>query len=152
MRNLKLLVLFVIGGTAVLAIGSMSLGYAGFCYDEGRFLSDDEHYNSAIDHLIRRPRVLVREEVDGKLIKKDYDKVRYEDADEFLRRNPDCCRIVPGGGDDYIPVTFWRRMTGLAYKVVLVEYAERIRDEGRVREVSLRRQITTNQCGDVLRY
>ena len=75
---------------------------------------------------------------------------RPETVDAFLTENPDCCRIVPGGGDVRTP-TFLRRVLGQVCDVVEIDYVRHFVDHhGVVQDEPVRGYEYVSPCGTVV--
>lgn len=68
--------------------GSIPIGlnYSGFCWEQGRWLSDEERIRLMISEEIRHGFVKGKSSLDATII-------QYNDVDEFLEKNPDCCKL-----------------------------------------------------------
>ncbi len=51
----------------------------------------------------------------------------YESVDAFLKKNPDCCMLIPRDDiyGDNIPPSFWDRVFGYYNHIVTVKYVEK---------------------------
>lgn len=84
--------------------------YADICVAEARFVSDDEKIRTVATEFFRG---------DGR--GRFPDKEKYKNVDDFLIRNPGCCRIGPEPGE-YDEITLFRRYMGVISDIVVIEY------------------------------
>ena len=99
----------------------IAISYSGFCMAEKRWLSDEEMFDIAIRETFKNypPK---RSRIKGTVSKKIERPVKYEDFDDFVRRNPNCCswlKTDPLARE----VGFWYWVNGNRREFVLVEYA-----------------------------
>jgi hypothetical protein len=103
--------------------GVLSLSYNGFCFRQQRFLSDDEYFDATIDQIIRGRTFVQTTSGPGFIRSVVLNVIPYTDKDEFRRRNPNCCKIVPHNVGDQGPFTSFRqRLFGYAANIVSVTY------------------------------
>jgi hypothetical protein len=145
------LVLSVLGGTA-------TLNYTGFCFDQGRYLTDEERIRPIIQAVLDTyPRITYAYDklpISGYEVITDesrccgqgdmsrYDKshggtpidakqlVPYRDIDDFLTTNPDCCSFTRIGlyGELGDIDSLWPKITGYSAGFVNVKFRVRYRD------------------------
>jgi hypothetical protein len=84
------------------------LNYSGFCFVQMRHLSNEEKFQSVFDYHFETRR-----------IKNDADKkeqlhtfVEDNNFEEYFKKNPECCKINPGGPYELPPPSFLDRITG----------------------------------------
>lgn len=100
----------------LLAVGSIPAGlnYSGFCWEQKRWLSDEEFLLAMLGHT-------------------EGDRIRNEERKTFLKEHPDCCYFsrgdIPPRGDIFI--TFLNRIMG-TYASGEVHY--KLTDEERRRD------------------
>jgi hypothetical protein len=132
---------FIAGGT---------LNHSGFCFGKLRYLSDDEKIDAAVDHLaagdlLHWYRVGPQPD-DWRAVHMD----RPETVHDFLAADPDCCRIVPGGGDGRRP-TFLGRVLGQVSDVVEIDHVRHfVDDRGVVQAEPVRSCAYVSPCGTVV--
>ena len=89
----------------LLLIGTPAgLNYSGFCMAEGRWLSEEEKIRLVADYHNNRQTLPIGAE--------NFVQRKYQNVDEFLKQNPDCCKVNPGGPYDLPPPSFLDRVTG----------------------------------------
>jgi hypothetical protein len=128
------------------AIGA--LNYSGLCLKEWRYLSDDEKIRAVV-HYVARTNAGFRFRGSGP---DEWRRVRAsepETQEAFLAANPDCCRIVPGGGE-YHPPTFWSRLFGGVSTLVQINYVQRFpNDQGVPQSEAVSQVLYVSSCGRV---
>lgn len=100
---------------SVLAV-SQYLNFTGFCYAEGRWLSDADLIRGAIEYTLRRapPR--------------GSDDIKYSSVDDFLERNRDCCRVLRHDREEFEGIAdgHWVRVFGWYILTVKVWYQMKV--------------------------
>jgi hypothetical protein len=112
----------------------------GYCASQGRFLTEEERIHAVINQINRRS--VFRADINGKDV--TYTRVRYKDANDFLERNPGCCRIEPANS-----LEIWLNKLGASsFSKVIIEYDNHYVDETGI-EHSSRVQIVdlASACG-----
>jgi len=147
------------------------LNYNGYCFKEGRFLSDQEKYRLVVERKIRygSPFRPVKPIPPGRNFWSDVrgDKVshwiveghdgpvepiHYRSADEFFALNPNCCEmrgyIISGSEGPFEP-SFWDRAFGdCSGGVVRVTSIARFRDQAGIeRELLATSEAMLSNCG-----
>lgn len=146
-RGLIALAILVAVATPAVTLGVLS--YKGFCFDQRRFLSDEEAFTAVIQEIILRSshvRVILRPEmVQFRPVK----VIRYRDVNEFREWNPDCCKVVPHNiGDDGPYTDFSQRLFGYASRIVSVTYLVRYTDDAGSEKTDLTTtQYAVTNCG-----
>ena len=105
-----------------------SLNYSGFCFKEMRYLSDEEKIRGAIaaNHTIKGNQKWRRSSYDKLGRVSEYEVViPYADVDEFLRENPNCCRVIYKGFADDRPPGFFEKIFGTCNYGVRMTYTYR---------------------------
>jgi hypothetical protein len=121
---LKLLLIVIAVPPLVVAL-RLSLNVAGFCYDEFRFISEDEIINGVIDDVYASYPPSYYEI--GVPVQKP---ISYLSREQFLKANPDCCNIVRSAfgdsseGDFVVPFEYSlfgtnRALVRVVYRVEL---------------------------------
>lgn len=151
------------------------LNYNGYCFKEGRFLSDQEKYRLVVGEMVRNgaPFVPVKPIPPGRSFWSDQlgDKVShwiveghdgpvepiyYRSADEFFAINPDCCemRSYLSTGEGGFVYGFWDRAFGdCSGGVVRVMGLVRYRDQsGAVHRFYHAYEVPLNNCGKALHF
>jgi hypothetical protein len=89
---------------------SQFLNFTGFCYGAGRYYSDEELIDIAINYNLARI-----DSINGPL---NYKKPHvYRSTREVIEQNPNCCLIYRWGGGDPAADGIWARIVGF-YVVV----------------------------------
>jgi hypothetical protein len=126
-----------------------ALNYSGYCFEQDRYLSDDERIRMGIDGVLSNYQLIrfVPEEMpapgrpapsqqrnfrarDAKGIEITQDQlILYRDAEEFVALNPGCCNFGPHGlyGDFGAP-DLWMKVTGYDAGYFNAKYQIRYRD------------------------
>lgn len=147
-HGMKWLVMVLAMGAAIYLVGVGSLGYRGYCFDEERFLTDDEKILKVVQRTIvgRNPPLpfWLRRDKDGQVMKdgngntswviegqdEPVQPVAYRDTAEFFADNPDCCvvRRYYSDAEGRWEPGFWERVIGNGGGVVWASYYYRYRD------------------------
>jgi hypothetical protein len=133
------------GCAAALAALVPTLEFSGYCFDQQRFLTDREFLNAAVREAIGRDAVTVALS-QGRQLKIDSVPLpRYSSVEEFVEKNPQCCKFTPHNAGDESPlVTFGSRVSGRAARTVVVAYPLNLPDRPAA-TASLR--IVVTNCG-----
>lgn len=141
-RSFQVLLLLVLISPFVLG----GLNYAGFCIPEGRFLSDEEKIRTAVG-WVNGEHVYIQNNGE----RKAYKSIPYNDVDDFLRQNPECCQVLTGKGrhpEDRPYPSIFARMGGIYTGDVNINYvANYMDDEGHKQSIKYRRRISLSNCG-----
>jgi hypothetical protein len=143
---------------AGLLSGVAVLNYSGYCFDQGRYLSDDERIRHTAEVILANypsityaydalPKVgyeVVRDKSrccgEGDASRFDGSKggtaidpkrlILYRDIEEFFAVNPDCCRFAREGlyGELGRVDALWPKITGYSAGFVSAKYRVRYRD------------------------
>lgn len=135
------------------------LNYSGMCLAEGRWLSDEEkirlaasvvanngpNFNVINDNMNRKhPRAWgeggkeyeseYSDYHDPTIWKKyengSYGRIGTVDVDEFMKKNPNCCKVVGrSNGHPMASPTFWTKIIGAYNDVVEVRYTAKFLDK-----------------------
>lgn len=143
---------FVLTVVVTIIVGAIvsapALSYNGFCFSQGRFLSDQEHVGIAISRIMALPCY--------QLMSPTFQcvpPIPYRDAADFRARNPDCCKIVRHNSDfaGSGVVTLSQQLFGYAARSVLVDFKiSYVEADGRPRDTVGHGLIVVGNCGDVL--
>jgi hypothetical protein len=92
MKNIKkfLKVRYVFLALVLWYVMRGALNYYGFCWEQKRWLSDEERIDIAIAELITYKNVYLGDGVAGS---KYYEIVPFKSVKEFKQKNPDCCEV-----------------------------------------------------------
>ena len=120
-----------------------SLNYSGFCFAQMRYLSNEDKFRKLFE-VVNQPSGSVS--VNGKL---NYEKITYENFEQFIESNPDCCMVE--GRWRTMPSSFLDRITGFERgETILTKYTLYYLDENGDRTSKKYRRATILQnCGKV---
>lgn len=135
--------------------------YSGYCFEQGRYLSDAEKidlaarnvmgfYRARIDYEKAREKRDISQGRPGNEQPKVY--IPYQDINEFFLLNPECCKVTKEfhDGDGFVAVEFWDRITGSVSDYVTVEYFVRYRDlQGLEHRELIKTHPIISNCGRV---
>ena len=123
------------------------LNYSGFCFEEGRYLSDKERIRLIFDAINSQTSLPVLTVDRGTQY---YDHLPYASFDDYLAENPDCCKINPGGWYDLPPPTLLDRISGeYSGKVIVINFKVRYLDEnGELRMQNIKSESKSENCGE----
>lgn len=146
----KWLVVLVLSLPAGLLSGAAVLNYTGFCFDQSRYLSDEErirrgvhgalgHYPSirfVHDQLPKAGYPILTEKTDGSgtgtekgTVLTAEQLIFYRDMDEFFAVNSDCCSVTRNGLYDEVGRPgLWDKITGFSAGYVNIKFRVRYRD------------------------
>lgn len=145
-RGLIALAILVAVATPAVTLGVLS--YKGFCFDQRRFLSDEEAFTAVIQDIIVRS-VHIRDirtprGIDSRLVR----AIRYRDPAEFRSWNPDCCKVVPHNIGEGPYASFSQRLFGYASRTVSVNYLARyVDDDGSEQTDRTTKKYVVTNCG-----
>ncbi|MFN6515749.1 MAG: hypothetical protein RMY29_014805 [Nostoc sp. CreGUA01] len=105
-RTCFLAILYYIGFPLTILSIYFSLNYSGFCFAKMRYLSDEERFRMVFDYQNERTDLLNIANVEGSI----YNYIKYASFDEYIKENPDCCSINPGGSYDIGQASFLDRI------------------------------------------
>lgn len=113
---LSLFIFVILPITAVQIIIPARLNYSGYCWEQNRWLSDEE-FLLAIAEKAEVGKVLQD-------IKKEKGNISKEDIKNFLKENPECCIFTRGYTEkiDGEIIGFISRISGFNYASAQVEY------------------------------
>lgn len=123
--------------------------YFGICFKSGRLIYDQEKIESAVDFVIYRMGgyVEIEPEVGRIEIQIPEDFYRYSSAAEFIRENPECCRVKSRGIDGYTP-GLYQRVMGRYCSTVIVRYLIKYKFQGKWKHEWQTRSVALTNCGD----
>lgn len=141
----------------IMAILPAVRNYNGYCAKEGRYLSDEERINievsTIIEHQSQAPWDTI-EIQDNEQKTHYYKRLKYASVQELKEKNPDCCKVDPGGPYELSEPTFLNRITGYnSGKVIEVKYLVRYLDQTNVERSKLvTSQSFQTNCGEYSEY
>lgn len=136
------------------------LVYTGFCFQQLRFVPDQEVIDTVVTQTLERypPSLRFSETrtVNGELTREYFDfiptePIRYAGLNDFYLKNPNCCELTLQGGEgthDTPPL--WQRLCGQVVGFVRVRYDVVYVESGirKVRAVDHRTPVS--RCGDIV--
>jgi len=124
------------------------LNYSGYCITKGRYFSDEERIQIAINSVLRSyPPIMERRQSGMLEFIKIENPIYYEDIEEFLELNENCCEVTTHGKEGY-PRGLWNRLRGRTAVFVSVNYTVYYIDEdGIEREFKHSPYIAISNCG-----
>lgn len=159
-RLFKYLVLTVLG-LLVLYVGSrLGMNYTGYCFEQQRYLTDQEKINVVIDHILGRypPILKIHEKINDDQwgIRLLENPIFYNSKEEFLEVNKDCCKVVDyikwdtGHPGDKVP--FFSRLSGRISSYIYARYQTRYRNsEGNFQKKDSKEYYAISNCGRIVR-
>ncbi|HTK83992.1 MAG TPA: hypothetical protein VL625_02805 [Patescibacteria group bacterium] len=132
-----------------LIIPPAALNYGGYCFSQGRFLSDEEKIRHVVNYINGQAKVPIQIWSAPEY----FENIRYKDEDDFLRQNPNCCAVtfkIPSG--DFSPTHKTpERLFGIYGGNVSVKYTAHYRDKsGEQKSAPVQWFVPINNCGYVL--
>lgn len=136
-------------------LGWGSLNTSGFCFNEMRYIPDQEFFARYLEstQILLRPDIIqVRGRVNDPNVKSF---VSFDNGFDYLQRHPDCCSYGPQMGviaeSDQSP-RFYQRFLGSVWGLVAIHYhLEYVNGQGQPSEYQQFIQSWINSCGNVVR-
>ena len=145
---------------SIVAIGVAVTGvcaalYEGFCIRTAKFPDEKAVVSQAVEYVIATypPAVVMHERKmdDGNSSSTrgipDH-PVRYENVEEFLRKNPGCCELVERAGEGYKP-SFLSRLLGKESRIVRLRFDVVYLESGGEKRKSVEKFVAVKRCGGV---
>ncbi|MDJ0620664.1 MAG: hypothetical protein QNJ63_28680 [Calothrix sp. MO_192.B10] len=122
------------------------MNYSGFCFAQMRYLSDEEKIRSVFDYQNARSRLPINFQY--------YDHIKYESFDEYIKENPDCCRINTGEASEVASSNFVDRIFGFnSGDVIFTDFQVRYLDEnGKQTKQVVRFYNRVQNCGKTVTW
>jgi len=139
-----------------IAIGRFSLNYSGYCFEEHRFLSNEEKISIAIRDVFGTypPNLIEYGENLGEVIviggHTPAHPIYYKDIDTFRAENTDCCRLTQRmeRTKSKFPIQLGSRLSGDANTFVEVIYKLKYIDESGVERSQIHIEyVAISNCG-----
>ena len=148
-RRGRIVVACIFGLLAIVSSTLAALSYNGFCFDQGRFLSETEYFDAVVGRIISQRRQPLVISTPGQSRFLSVDVIPYRDKADFYARNQDCCKtFIHYAGDEFIPPTLGERLFGKAAANVAVTYTLNYVDEHRQSQSVLRTwRAAVPNCG-----
>lgn len=137
-------------GLLVLMITFFTLNYHGFCYSTMRFISEREKIEAAVRWTIRKESVVIPIKTDRGTTYTSIPFERYSTVQDFLRRNPSCCRVGITSGDDIPEPSFIRRILGLYADIAEVKLTVNYIGNGEATVAEVKESWAVTACGRVV--
>lgn len=110
----------IIYSVCALSLASLTLLYNGFCLREGRWLSEEELIMNAMQYAYKHyppSRITIPNHGRKRITK----PIVYNDFEDFVERNPDCCSLSDVGRKG-LTVSTLSRLSGSYARFVRVEF------------------------------
>ena len=122
------------------------LNYSGFCFEKMRYLGRREKFRLLFEMYNSRDTVPIKTKNQGTQY---YKQVKYESFKQFMKMNPNCCAINPGGPYDISPPRLIDRITGYHNGQVIVrKFTVRYLDEkGNQKSQTVKFESVLQNCG-----
>lgn len=137
-----------VGGVLLILFLYFGLNYSGFCFAEKRYLSNEEKIKAVFDYQNKRTDLLIRVNVERSSNK----YIKYESFNEYIKENPNCCEVNPGGVYDIPPPSFLYPIFGGSPSgdVVVINFKVRyLNEKGKQRAKEIRFENLVTNCGKV---
>jgi hypothetical protein len=147
---LKWFITASLGLPASLLVGSAAMNYAGYCFEQSRFQSDNERMRSGVHGVLGHYSSIrfVHDELPKRGVQIVTDKkswrgtglekgvvltatrlIPYRDMEEFFVVNPDCCSVTREGLYDEVGrPSLWDKITGFSAGYVNIKFLVRYHD------------------------
>ena len=124
------------------------MNYSGFCFKEIRYLTDKEKIQRVFNYQNNREAMPIESTNKGTQY---YKQIKYGSFEEFLKDNPNCCAVNPGGGYDLPPPDFWDRIFGYnSGDAIVLNFNVRYLDEkGNQQSRKIKFENALTNCGIV---
>lgn len=149
-------VLIVVGVFVLYLFTVMVLNYTGYCFKQGRYLSDEEKIDTAINYILGTypPAIDYYEKQGNKVVKVGRTRPRtplyYESKDEFIALNTNCCELTMIARENY-GIRLSSRLFGTVSTFVHVSYLVRYFDkDGSLRKRKIESYVPISNCGKAL--
>lgn len=125
-----------------------ALNYSGFCFKSMRYINPTEKIKLTFEKWNKTRKIRVN--IDGKesLVLR-YSK--YKDFEDFLSKNPNCCKVNPKGSFDLPSPSFLDRVTGYhSGETIVLEFFTDVVDKSKhVRKAKVRVERNFQNCGEI---
>ena len=138
-RIFKYLILITLGLLILYAIGRLGLNYSGYCFEQKRYLTDQEKIDIVVTQMLRSFPPNLNEPVqlpDGRRAIRFFtpkNATRFQSIDEFYALNKDCCEVT-----DYVKwdkahpgekIPLLQRLAGMVSSYVRIRYQLHYKNE-----------------------
>jgi hypothetical protein len=113
----------------------LGLNYSGYCYEQGRYISNQEKIEIVAKHIIRPHQIPKHMPIEEWLALPISIRtvVNYRSTDEFFETNKDCCEVTDFGKGDFgakgEKLSVFDKLFGITSSYVRVHYQVRHLDE-----------------------
>jgi hypothetical protein len=136
-------------GAVLCLLAVAGLNHSGFCWRQGRYLSNDERILLAVQEVIRLYPPTIPRVVNGGAeieFRRVESAIPYASVNDFLTSNPNCCDIRSTGLQGF-PRGFWNSVAGRNAGYVHVRYLVRSRRDGDETRVHHEMAVAISNCG-----
>ncbi len=160
MPDLKLtwklgLIFFLVTLVFIAGIYIARLSYTGYCFSEGKYLSDQEKLRLVVVHVLKEypPRLIVTYSEEDKRNhagpRPSGKVIAYQDVDEFLLVNTPCCEVTKARKEyENSGPTFMEKLTGTVSSFVGMDYWVRYwGDAGKAKSIKTLGFYPISNCG-----
>lgn len=121
------------------------LNYSGFCFSKMHYLNNQEKIKAVFEQHNNRNTIPVETEKETRF----YQYVKYENFDKYVKENPNCCVVNPGGPYDVAPPQLLDRIFGFnSTDVVVINFKARyIDDNGKQKIKQYKIEQAVQNCG-----
>lgn len=156
-RYLIILMMVLLMALLISCIYIGRMNYAGYCFSEGKYLTDEEKVRVAVADVLKLyPPPVIRTPVEPDVWKLSYPErpIYYRDVDEFLALNPSCCAIsqVRNEHEGY-RLGLLEKSSGKVTRFVDMNYAVRYFDaENKMQSIAVKGYLSISNCGKPVRW
>jgi hypothetical protein len=130
--------------------GSLVLSYNGYCFNQRRFLSEQEYIDAAVKEAIRHSSFVQTIIEPGRFRLVSRSIIPFRSGREFRTENPDCCKLLPPDIRTNPSPTLWDRLFGYAATIAVLTYAVKYFDDnGALQNGIATRYYAVTNCGRV---
>lgn len=146
-RNCIVFIIVTIGIPLAGLMAYFSLNYSGFCFAQMRYLSNEEKFQSVFEAYIKNKKT----EGTDNMKEKSHTSTEDKTFEEYVKKNPDCCKINPGGPYDLPPPSFLDRITGYnSGDVIVMDFKKTYLDKnGKQKLKEYQAQYVMQNCGKI---
>lgn len=120
-----------------------TLAYSGRC--GWHYMPHDELIKAVATQLNSREDIRIPPSNDR------FKRKPYDDVEQFLSLNADCCKFNEGTGYDIPPATFWEKIAGKAtYKLKAQFNVNYVTNENEVKSVLVAEDNYVSNCGEIV--
>lgn len=136
----------------IILIAFFGLNYSGFCFSKMRYISTEEKIRWTFEELNAAWKLRIN--IPGKGFE-DREFIKYENFNEYIKENPDCCTFYPSGGSPELPPpTLLQRILGYhSGTFVRIYYKVRYFDDnGKKKSQIINVERALRNCGKPFSY